>query len=87
MEHFVYELKEKEKFKNSIASVDRSNLPYYHDGDDILSFLSIFEQACRDLKIPEAWHHKLLRTQCSGQLANLVAKLSAYLTVVKLNSC
>ncbi|XP_078241041.1 uncharacterized protein LOC144586555 [Pogona vitticeps] len=77
VEHLVYELKEKEKFKNSIASVDRSNLPYYHDGDDILSFLSIYEQACRDLRVPEAWYVKLLRTQCSGQLANIVAKLSA----------
>ena len=36
----------------------------------------LYKQACRDLTIPEAWYVKLMHTKCSGQLANIVAKLS-----------
>ncbi|XP_078246874.1 uncharacterized protein LOC144588278 [Pogona vitticeps] len=67
------ERKRKEEYDKSIASVNRNNLPFYHEGMDVLSFLSLYEKVCQDLKIPQKWYIPLIRTQCSGLLAEIVA--------------
>nr|XP_020665752.1 uncharacterized protein LOC110088043 [Pogona vitticeps] len=59
----------REEEKASLAKFDREDLPTFQEGQDVLSFLIDFEQACKNLGAPQALFVRLLRPQATGQLA------------------
>ena len=63
----------REKEKGSLAKFDCKNHPTFQEGQGLLSFLINFEQACKDLGTPQALFVKLLHSQVTGQLAELLA--------------